>query len=307
MVQTLAPILIHGIPAALLYSRASRVTVGTILVANIGQQMGLDVWFSVRASLKAKEPNTCDLKIWNLSPNSRKSIEQASQPVKSVAAAPGAPNTVVPVKIEAGYEGNMSTIFLGEMRSAQTVRDGDDFVTELQTGDGDEALTVARVTASLGPTTAYAVAQRLLAAMGVGTGNLPAVAQVLRSTTLFQQGVTLKGNPGVILAQLCASVGLEFSIQRGQAQFLSLGRPLTGSAYELSPDTGLIGEPSVDTKGVLSCMTLMLPGLKPGDPIYMNSDFVQGVFRVTSMTTVGDTAGNDWSHKIEAKRQRLAA
>lgn len=303
MTINVAPVTVSGIPAAKLFSRASRVTVGTVEISNIGQQQGLDVWFQVRRSLKAKEPNTCDLKIWNLSDTSRKSIEQSAQPVPSIAAAPGAPNTVVPVKIEAGYEGNMSTIFFGEMRSAQTVRDGDDFVTELQTGDGDEAIAVARVSASLGPTNAYAVAQQLLKAMGSGQGNLASVASVLRGSTLYQQGGALKGNPAAILTDLCASVGLEFSLQGGQAQFLSLGQPLDGSAYELSSDTGLIGEPSVDTKGVLCCMTLMLPGLKPGQLVYMNSLFVQGNYRIASMVTVGDTAGNDWSHKIEAKRE----
>lgn len=306
MAITIPTIVIEGIPSVALWNRASRITVGTVEVENIGRQQGLDVWFQVRRSLKLGEPNTCDLKVWDLSDDSRYAIEQSSQVSTSVAAAPGAPNTIVPVKIEAGYVGHMTTLFLGEMRSAQTVTAGADFVTELQTGDGDQAATVARISQSLGPTNALTVAQTLLAAMGTGRGNIDSVASVLRGSTLYQQGVTLKGNPASKLATLAASVGLEFSIQNGQAQFLSLGQALDGSAYELSPDTGLIGEPSVDTKGVLACMTLMLPGLRPGQLVYMNSRFVQGTYRVTSMTTVGDTAGNDWSHKIEAKRPGLA-
>lgn len=306
MTQSIAPITVQGIPASLLYSRASRITVGTVQVVNIGQQTGLDVWFQVKRSLKAGEPNTFDLKIWNLADSSRKALEQSSQPVPSIAAAPGAPNKVVPVKIEAGYEGSMATIFLGEMRSAQTVRDKDDLVTELQTGDGDEAAAVARVSQSFGPTNAYDVALALLKAMGSGAGNIKAFASTLRGNTLFQQGVTLKGNPKTILRDLAASVGLEFTIQSGQAQFLSRGQPIDGSVYELAPETGLIGEPSVDTKGVLSCMTLMLPGLRPGALVYMNSEFVQGTYRICSMETTGETASNDWGHKLEAKRAGLA-
>lgn len=297
---------IEGIPSVALWSRASRVTVGTVEITNIGQQQGLDVWFQVRRTLKAGEPNTADLKIYNLSDSSRKAIEQSSQTSPSVTSAPGAPQTFTPVKIEAGYKGNMPTIFLGEMRSAQTVTEGPDFVTELQTGDGDQAAVVARINQSLGPTNAMNVAQALLSAAGIGTGNLSRVASVLRAATLYQQGVTLKGNPVSKLTALCKSVGLEFSVQQGQAQFLSTGQPLDGSAYELSSDTGLVGSPSVDTKGVLSCMTLMLPGLRPGQLIFMNSRFVQGTYRVTSMVTVGDTKGNEWHHKIEAKRPGLA-
>lgn len=297
---------IQGIPSVALWSRASRVTVGTVEVVNIGQEQGMDVWFQVRRTLKAGEPNTCDLKLYNLSDNSRKAIEQSSQTSPSVTSPPGLPTTFTPVKIEAGYKGNMPTIFLGEMRSAQTVTEGPDFVTELQTGDGDQAAVVARVNQSLGPTNASNVAQTLLAAAGIGRGNINSVASVLRASTLYQQGVSLKGNPLTKLAALAQSVGLEFSVQQGQAQFLSIGQPLDGSAYELSSDTGLVGSPSVDTKGVLSCMTLMLPGLRPGQLVQMNSRFVVGTYRVTSMTTVGDTKGNEWHHKIEAKRPGMA-
>jgi hypothetical protein len=306
---TIPEIVIQGAaPSTILFSRASRITVGTRQISNFGQQIGLDVWFSVRRSLKPNEPNTCDLKIWNLSDSTRKVLEQSSQIIPSISSAPGAPNTGIPVKIEAGYVGNIYTIFLGYMRSGQTVRDGDDFVTEFQTGDGDEAQAIARINQQLGPTNAYTVAQALLAAMpSVGQGNLSAVADILKGSTLYQQGVLLKGNPKEMLTDLCASVGLEFTIQGQQALFLSLGQPLSGSAYKISSNTGLVGEPSVDTKGILSCVVLMLPGLRPGQPIVMDSEFVQGTFRITSMTTVGETAGNEWCHRLECKRYGLAA
>jgi hypothetical protein len=305
---TIPEIVIQGAaPSTILFSRASRITVGTKQISNFGQQIGLDVWFSVRRSLKPNEPNTCDLKIWNLSDSTRKLLEQTSQIIPSIASAPGAPATAIPVRIEAGYVGNISTIFLGYMRSGQTVRDGDDFVTEFQTGDGDEAQAIARVNQQLGPTNALTVAQTLIAAMGIGQGNLSAVSDIMKGSTLYQQGVLLKGPPAEMLTDLCLSLGLEFTIQGGQAQFLSLGQPLAGTAYKISSNTGLIGEPSVDTKSVLSFVVLMLPGLKPGQPIVMDSEFVQGTFRLTSITTVGDTAGNQWEMRCEAKRFGVAA
>jgi|GEM_PF-1271711 hypothetical protein len=306
-------VVVNGIPAISLFSRASVITIGTVQISNIGQQLGLDVWFSVRRTLKAGTPNTCDLKIWNLSNSSRFAIESSSQSVSTsianIAAAPGAPDTGVPVKIEAGYVGNMSTIFLGNMRSAQTVRDGEDLVTEIQTGDGDDAMQVARVNEHSGPTNAYAVAQKLLTAMGFptsNTGNLNAVKSVMQASTLYQQGVLLKGNPADMMIDLCKSIGLEFSIQSNQPQFLSLGEPLAGSGYEFSSATGLIGNPSVDTKGILTCVVLMVPGLKPGDPISMDAEFVTGNYRIESITTVGDSAGNDWCHRIEARKLGVA-
>ncbi len=289
--------------SVLLLGRSCTVTVGTVKVANIGKASGLDVWFSVRRSLRPKESNTCDLRLYGLSDKTRKAIEASSQPSTAVQSAPGVPSTIVPVKIEAGFLGNVSTIFLGEMRSAQTMTDGPDNVTELTTGDGDTAGILARSTASFGPgANAYVVAKRLLQDMKCGAGNIESFAQVLRASPLYGGGAVLKGNSLAILKDLASSCALEVSLQGGVAQFVNLGQPLKGEAYSLSSDTGLIGSPSVDTKGVLTCETLMLPGMNPGSPIQMAAKYVTGLYRVVSVETTGDMSGNDWKHDIEARR-----
>jgi hypothetical protein len=289
-----------------LLNRSCTVTVGTTRIANIGQQLGLDVWFSIRRSLRPKEPNTCDLRINGLKEDTRKAIEQASQPLPSAASAPGSKAKVVPVKIEAGYVDHTETIFLGEMRSAQTVTDGPDIVTELTTGDGDEAALLARSTSTFGPgANAYAVAQALIKDMGCGTGNLATVADVLRAAPLYSKGVSLKSNSLSRLVNLAAACGLEVSVQGGVTQWCSRGQPLKGEAYKLSSDSGLVGSASVDTKGVLTFQMLMAPGIRPGAPVVLDSVYVKGLFRIISVETTGDTAGNDWYHVVEAKRYGL--
>lgn len=286
-------------------NRSSTITVGTTQIQNIGQQRGLDVEFEVKSTLKPKEPNTCDLKIWNLSEGTRKAIEQASQPLKGITAPPKGTAKVVPVQIVAGYLGHTSTIFLGEMRSAQTVTDGPNLVTELNTGDGDDALVLQRINVALpAGTTASKAIQALLGQMGCGLGNLMSsnVQGALAASSAFQGGAVLKGNAADRIANLCASVGLEFSLQGGQAQFLPLGQPLGGQAYKLSPSTGLVGSPTVDTKGVLSCVAFILPGLVCGGPIDLDSENAQGLYRIVSITYKGATAGAEWYAQIEALR-----
>jgi hypothetical protein len=331
---TLPTAVVHG-PGFRPFLRASIVTVGTVQIQNVGAQKGLAVVFDIKSSLRPKEPNTCDLKIWNLSPASRKAIEQASQVTTSVATAPGTPSGLVPVQIQAGYVGHMSTVFLGEMRSAQTTRDGADFVTELNSGDGDQALQLARINQHLpAGSTATAAIQAILAVMGppgpngqptaVGPGNLmsSSVQQILKGATVYQKGVTLKGAAMDHLRDLTRSVGLEVSIQGGVAQFLTLGQPLAGEAYLLSAgdaasttsggtetaasNTGLIGTPTVDTKGVLSCQSLILPGIKVGGPIQIDAMEAQGLYRVVSTDIKGETHGQDWSISIEAQRYGTA-
>lgn len=290
-----------------LKNRSCTVTVGTTQITNIAEQKGLDVWFTVRRSLKPGEPNTCDLRIYNLSDDSRKSIEAAAQPLPQ----PGggaSTATATPVEIVAGYDNATSTIFLGEMRAAQTVTDGPDTVTELTTGDGDQAMVLSRSTTCFGAgANAYNVALQLLGDAKIGQGNIITVATTLRSAKLYQKGVVLKGNSWDHLVDLARGCGLEVSVQSGVAQWTSLGQPLPGQAYSLSSDSGLIGSPTVDTKGVLSCEVLMLPGLQPGSPIVLDAKYVKGQFRIVSMETVGDVSGNDWVHRIEAKRIGLVA
>lgn len=303
-------VIIEGAPTQALYSQSSTIRVGTKEIQNIGQQVGLDVWFQVKRSLKPKDPNTCDLKIWNLSDSSLKQLAQATQTL-SIASAPGGKIQVIPVSIIAGYESGTSTLFLGELRAASTVRDGDDFVTEIMSGDGDDAQVIARINQMVPKgSSAFTVAQACLSAMGCGTGNLSSqqISSVLKASNSYQRGALVKGNAWEILTAVVKSVGLECKIINGQAQFLSLGQPLAGSAYELTPSTGLIGEPTVDTKGIMSCKSLLVPHLKPGSPIVVDSRFVSGTYRIISIQTTGQTFDEGpWEHEIEAKPVGMGA
>lgn len=290
------------------FSRSCTIWIGGVQIQNIGGPQGLRTSFMVRKSLKANESNTCDLSLYNLSDATRKIIEQSAQRAGNAASPPNAFSkattqtvNVIPVRIDAGYVGHTSTIFLGEMRSAQTVTDGPDDITELNAGEGDAAALIARINKSFpAGSTAMQVVSSLLTQMNVGQGNLASAVSTLSGAPLFQQGAVLKGSASRIMRDVCRSVGLEFSIQRGMAQFLLAGQPLSGSAYLLSSSTGLIGSPSVDTANIMSCVSLMFPGLVPGAPIQVNAKFVQGTYRILSTEITGDTSSLEWYTKIEA-------
>jgi len=303
------------------FKRSSVVTVGNTQISNVGAQRGLDVEFNVRRTLKALEPNTCDLRIWNLSAASRKAIEQASQKSTIIAQPPsgtpgvaGAAVNIIPVQIDAGYVGHTSTIFLGEMssgtaRGAQSVVDGPDYVTEINSGDGDTALQLQRINAQFARSTPpLTVVKALLAQMGVGTGNLGTVASIFNAApgSLYQLGTVLKGNAAWHLARISASVGLEVSVQNGAAQFLKQGQALAGPAYNLSPSSGLVGSPTVDTAGICSFVTFILPGIVPGVAVSIDSAFVQGNFRIIACEYAGSTFANEWYCRVEAARYGVA-
>ena len=300
--------------SAVLFGRFARITVGQIQTTWSGATGGgLDLWFQAKRNLKPKEPNTCNLKLWNLAPASRQAIESyTSTSFQAGGAPPGLGQNVVPVKIEAGYVGNFSTVFLGNMRSAHTVRDGTDLITELDTGDSDEAMLLARTSSAFGTgANAYTVAMSIIQNdMGIGVGNIATVQSILMASPMFKSGGIVKGRSMVHLSDIATSCGLEVSIQGGATQWLTAGRPLGGQAYNLASapqNTGLIGSPTVDTKGILHAESLLIPGLVPGNPIQINGEFVTGWFRVLSTEVVCETAGGPsgaWKIGIEAGRMQ---
>jgi hypothetical protein len=192
------------------------------------------------------QPNTCDLSIKNLSDDHRKQIEQST--------VPGAAKTKVPLVLSAGYRGRQSVIFSGELRSGHSVPSGSTLVTELTTGDGDDALTQTRLSIALSRgSTAEQGMRKILEALGVGEGNLAEgiarIKQQALAAQLFSRGVVLKGAAAELMTHFCRSVGLEWSIQNGALQLTALGQPIGGQAVAIDADHGMLGSPTVDTEG----------------------------------------------------------
>jgi hypothetical protein len=268
----------------LLFQRSWSIIAGPLDVSN------LDADFKVRRSLRS-EPNTCDLKIYNLQPDSVAQIMQSSS----------TPNAIVPVSIQAGYGGVNETIYQGNLRAAMTVTSGSEQVTQLSSGDGETNIAYSRVNFAAAPgSSTRTVLTQIVAALGVGEGNAEQALAGM-SQTYCSKGVILKGNAADYLEDLCAANGLEYSIQGGALQILPLNTPLPGQALVLSSNSGLIGSPTVDSKGVLSATALITPGLIPGGLVTIQGESVSGSYRIVVVEYEGDTLGNPWYAKIQGE------
>lgn len=275
-----------------LFDRRVTVTVGTI------QFTDLDVAFKVEKTLKPL-PNTCELSIWNLTQDHQAQLEQLRPRAK------GAVTTGVPCKIEAGYESVTSLIWLGDLRTVDTVRDGADWVTHLTSGDGEKAWKNAKLHISFGPKTSLDTALRAMArALGVGEGNLSKVVSKLKQagSAIYPQGTVISGPVQRELRAFAESADLEVSIQDGSLQFIDRGKALGGSALLLNNDTGLLDSPTVDNEGVLTAKMLMIPGVRCGSLVTIDAERIKGTYRIEKATWNGDTASQEWSVEIEAKR-----
>lgn len=248
----------------------------------------LDCVFSAKKSLKP-EPNTCEIKVYNLAPETRRVLELSKKLV---------------VRLEAGYPDAIAQIYLGEVRSAHSTREGADIVTELSAGDSEQELATTRLNLTLGPKIPAGQAlTAIVEALGVGRGNVDQVAAKLSASgkALFGPGTALSGNAARMLTDICRSADLEWSVQDGVIQILDRAKALEDTAVELGPSTGLIGSPTIDAKGVVSVTALLQPDLRPGRKIVLESEALRGGYRVDDCEYVGDTRGQEWYARIHAK------
>ncbi|KKN75992.1 hypothetical protein LCGC14_0375490 [marine sediment metagenome] len=278
---------------AALFKRAYRLTIDNLLIEK------LDLDFKITRSLK-REPNTAEINVKNLSPDSRQAVEE-----KKIAA----------VTFEAGYERSPGTpeqegfaetslIFAGDLRTAHTTREEADLITHVKSGDGEKRHRQARTSKSYAPGTSIKKAiEDLVTAMGLGLGNLKALGKVEFpfAGAVFPNGTVVSGNVAAELDGLLRSAGLEYSIQNGAVQIVTRRRALSGEAIVLSPTTGLIDTPSVSSDGIARARTLMIADLFPGRTVRFETNRVTGFFRVNKAEYTGDTASIDWFVDIECE------
>lgn len=267
---------------ARLFQRAYRLTLGTHDVS------GLHMRFRVEKSLK-QEPNTASIEVWNLSRGTRESLEKAKS---------------IPVRLEIGYGSELDMIYLGEVRTATSTTQGTNIISKLEAGDGEKQLQQARISVPMGPKTPADVALRAIAkTLGVGLGNVDGYAKKLASSglALFPAGRVITGSSTQAMDDFCASAGLSWSVQDGKIQIIDKKKPLEGLAFLLASRSGLVGSPSVDSKGVVNAQTLFIPGLRPGALLKIESNAVNGGYRAEKCTYSGEFAGQEWYITIEGK------
>ncbi len=273
----------------------------------------LRVQFDVEKHLGA-EPNTCQVAIDNLAEQTRGLFQ--TKPLR--------------VRLEAGFGGQVQRLFAGDLRWGASKRDGANWRTELELGDGERAYKHARVRRS------YRAGVDVRTALNETAKSmdltLPAEAAGLRELAgQFASGLSIAGSSSAQLSRLLAPFGLTWSVQDGRLQILSADGTRPGEALLISQDTGMIGSPEYgppavpprvastdrepsDTprapsaskirrdsrKPVLTVRTLLYPSATPGGRIKVESQAINGLFKVLRVRHHGDTHGADWETEIEA-------
>ncbi len=270
-----------------LFGRDWNVTIGDVDVSDLACD------FRVKKTLIA-QPNTAELVVRNLSTATRAKLTTPRR---------------IGVRIEAGYVGSISQIYLGEVRSVSPGSvDGPDTICELTSADSELAMQVGRLSVPVGAGAAPStVLGAIVRALGVDAGNVSDVAGRLakEGRLVWRRDTVLVGNAARIATDVCRMCGCEWSIQDGAMQILDLSTPLKVHPYILSSDSGLVGSPKVDQHGIVSASALMLPNLRPGMPVQFDAKFVKGTYRVIECNYQGSTwgdAGAPWGIDIRCDR-----
>ncbi len=288
-----------------LFRRRAKVTIAVpVLGATKLNQYGADVIevtdlrfeFKVKKNL-GKEPNTCEVTIYNLSEQSRAAMQ----------------GKTLRVTVSAGYEGTEAVIFVGDSRHVDSSPDGPTWKTVIQCGDGERGYKHGRVRESFRsgvPVTS--VLQKVADGLEVDTTAIHNVPG-LRGRQ-FVSGYACHGRASRELDRILKGFGYEWSIQDGRLQILTPSESTSETIVVLDSTSGLIGSPTLNTpspmqrldpftnkvvssggKPTLKAKSLLQPEIRPGRRVQVESIAnIRGTFRCTEVTHSGDTKGNDW-------------
>lgn len=256
-----------------------------------GSSDGTRVSFSVKKGL-GKDPNTAEVKIYNLAESSR--ADFARTPLR--------------VRIEAGHGDEYRLLFVGDLRPGSGSKlERPTWETKLLLGDGSRAFANARVNKSYKKGTPFRTVLREAA----GSLGLKLPKEIDASPNLQSQlatGEVLTGWASDELTRLLAPYGYGWSIQNGSLLILRDEDTRPDTARVIDVENGpMIGSPEMGTPDksgkapTMNVESMLYPEITPGGKIDVRSLSIRGLFKVLSVEHTGDTHGGDWKTKIEGK------
>lgn len=236
-----------------------------------GIELGaLRVTFEVRRG-DTQTPNTCDVKVWNLSAATSNALRHRGA------------SEFTQLSLKVAYQGQpLAQIFYGSIKQVRQGReDQKDSYIAITAADGDEAYNFAPIafTLAAGSTPLTAVqsmlsvmAQAALGSPTGGSGGQP-ITQGYSPTLNTNRSIRGRCYYGATkdeLRDLAASQDCSWSIQDGKLTFIPKTGYIPAPPVLITPSTGLIGVPEVTQNG-LGVRTLLNPAIKIGQTIKLDS------------------------------------
>lgn len=265
-----------------LYLRQASVTIATASDSQARVINGLRINFKIDKTVLA-DPNKAVIRVYNCNADSRAAME-----------AEGAR-----VLLRVGYgldEDDQVQIFIGDIRRVAHLKQGPDWISEIEAGDGEVDYTGSKVDMSFPAGTPAATV--LSSVIGEMQNVKNVATNLIGAVGVYLTPVVASGPVSVVMDTITSKLGLEWSIQDEEIQILKEGVATFDTAVFLSPETGMIGSPA---KTLIGCQitSLLNTEFKPGRLVTVSSRDINGTFRTQSVAHNGDTFQGPWQTIVE--------
>lgn len=258
----------------LLFDRVIELHIGDTLIES------LHISFEIEKD-ESPNPNSCHIEIFNLSPENRAKLSRYSY---------------VPVLLKAGYKGNVSVIFEGDLACCYHIHEDASWKTILTSGEGFIAISSKRTNKSYAKGTPIkTVIKDLAQQMGLPLMNtLNHIKDLKRALSKDFAAIS---SPIKDIARL---VGKDFcvSVQRQSLQIRKSDEALPQEALSLSSESGLLGSPEPGSKGEIIVRALLIPELNPGRKVHIKSSSFEGFLTIESVRFNGSNFGELWEAEV---------
>lgn len=245
---------------------------------------GLRTQFQIEKTSESN-PNQARISVYNLSADSRAFVQEAGQTI--ILEVGYAPQGQPPVT---------GIIFQGDVPpgGVRSERKGSDWVTTFEVGDGQKKLQEVKFDRT------YDAGASLSKVLGDVAGSLGLAVNSIKGVKdrTIRNGVTLSGGVKDILDQITSEAGTEWSIQDNEVQILGKFQTTDEDALLISPQSGLIQSPIRRAEDI-ELTSLLIPQIRPGRLLEIQSRDVNGFYRVRKVTFNGDTFEGEWNAKVE--------
>jgi hypothetical protein len=249
-------------------------------------------------------PNHSEIKIWNLSEETRNAINSSE----------------LRIEVYAGQEGqgNKDLIFTGGILNSVYDRTNKGIITTIIGLDGQTSLIRSTIGASFNANTPVRDVILYIANQLKGITIIPNQIHVIDNTTnqelvVGYKGISLIGSPKNCLDKLARQFGFSWSIQNGvfkvvkDGTYRQTGIVLSGRTRLVKVSPMLTG-PTQQQKGV-SLEGVYTRGLTPGDMIQVESVIdkqLNGLYGIHTLNYNLDPKGQVWNMRIESFITTLA-
>ncbi len=269
--------------------------IAKVLITSATEQLEIEhlrFSFNIKKD-ESSDQNSLELMIYNMNKTLRSKFEEKD----------------LKVELLAGYGGVAELIFKGDLIFAIDKKQGPDILTKVQAKDGGVAMRQTMWSESfVAGTTVQQIVDKLSLSFGVAIKEISSEIQ-----GSFANGFSTTGPVKSLLDRLGSSFNFDWSIQDDELQVTKINAVLDDLLIVLNKDTGMIGipekltadgdkleeDPTIIPNGV-SVTSLLLPSARPGRKLALESNTINGNFKVVGVGHVGDTRGPKWHTIIKA-------